>query len=158
MEADANAKVPMLGKGGGGTHTAHGGNGVQTTVRMSQPPQSFLATVLYSMKENALLVFTILGVILGILLGCLMRYGNFSDPTKALISFPGEILMRMLKMLILPLIVSSLIAGLAQLDAKVSHQLVTQCLDTHFSRFSMLFRNQTRRSLNNNIEYSVAVY
>lgn len=71
-------------------------------------------------SENALLVFTIAGVVLGLVLGFVGRYGNYTEETIMLISFPGDILMRMLKMLILPLIVSSLIAGLAQLDAKVS--------------------------------------
>ena len=32
------------------------------------------------------------------------------------LAFPGDLLMRMLKMMILPLIISSLIAGLANLD------------------------------------------
>lgn len=39
------------------------------------------------------------------------------------ISFPGELLMHMLKMMILPLIMSSLISGLAQLDARQSGKL-----------------------------------
>ncbi|RWS17387.1 excitatory amino acid transporter-like protein [Dinothrombium tinctorium] len=119
MEPDANAKAPMLGKGGAPISSSHGGNGVQTTVRMMTPPRSFLGTIAHSMKENALLMFTIIGVVLGIVIGCVMRYAEFSSGTITLISFPGEILMRMLKMLILPLIISSLIAGLAQLDAKV---------------------------------------
>ena len=36
------------------------------------------------------------------------------------LGFPGEILIRMLKMLILPLITCSLIVGLATLDSRVS--------------------------------------
>src|SRR2546427_22556 len=71
------------------------------------------------MGENVLLVLTILGVVLGILFGFLARLTTYTPETVMLISFPGDILMRMLKMLILPLIISSLIAGLAQLDAKV---------------------------------------
>lgn len=77
-------------------------------------------------KMNALLVMTIAGVVLGLVLGFLARVSSYSDDTIMLISFPGDILMRMLKMLILPLIVSSLIAGLAQLDAKVKSLTCTQ--------------------------------
>ena len=69
--------------------------------------------------ENALLVLTIAGVVLGMVFGFLARLTTYTPDTVMLISFPGDILMRMLKMLILPLIISSLIAGLAQLDAKV---------------------------------------
>lgn len=45
-----------------------------------------------------------------------------------LVSFPGDILMRMLKMLILPLIISSLIAGLAGLDASTSGKMGSRAL------------------------------
>jgi len=62
---------------------------------------------------------TIAGVVLGMVFGFLARLTTYTPDTVMLISFPGDILMRMLKMLILPLIISSLVAGLAQLDAKV---------------------------------------
>lgn len=58
-----------------------------------------------------LLVLTILGVVLGLLLGFLGRMLSPTTESIMLISFPGEILMGMLKMLILPLIVSSMISG-----------------------------------------------
>lgn len=49
---------------------------------------------------------------LGIALGVLIReYSKFSNLEKFYFAFPGEILMRMLKLIILPLIVSSMITG-----------------------------------------------
>lgn len=46
------------------------------------------------------------------MLGLLLRYvPDLASDTLMLVSFPGDILMRMLKMLILPLIISSLITG-----------------------------------------------
>lgn len=70
-------------------------------------------------KENLLLVLLLGAVILG----CAVGFGTRASAklTKREImylQFPGEMLMRMLKMLVLPLIVSSLISGIAGLDAK----------------------------------------
>ena len=49
---------------------------------------------------------------LGIVTGVLVReYSKLSNLEKFYFSFPGEILMRMLKLVILPLIVSSMITG-----------------------------------------------
>lgn len=52
------------------------------------------------------------GVFLGSIAGMLLRHISPLPPEIILIiAFPGEILMRMLKMLILPLVVSSLVTG-----------------------------------------------
>ncbi|XP_040183559.1 excitatory amino acid transporter 2-like [Rana temporaria] len=85
-------------------------------------------------RRNLLLILTIGGVIFGSLFGCLLRLlppldGNI----LILISFPGDILMRMLKMLILPLIISSLISGLAGLDAKSSGRMGTRAMVYYMS-------------------------
>jgi len=66
------------------------------------------------MKTNALLMLTILGVFMGFLAGFVCRLFDPSPTTIELVSFPGELLMRLLKMLILPLIISSLITGCAE--------------------------------------------
>ena len=63
------------------------------------------------MRENLLLVLTILGVVIGVAAGSAARLWPYSPETVMLVSFPGEIMMRMLKMLILPLIISSIITG-----------------------------------------------
>lgn len=54
------------------------------------------------------------GVIVGSVTGILLRYVSPIHPDVIMvIAFPGDILMRMLKMVILPLIISSLITGTA---------------------------------------------
>ena len=64
-------------------------------------------------RNNLLLVLTVSGVLVGSLIGFVLRPHNLSEETILLISFPGDVLMRMLKMIILPLIISSLISGTA---------------------------------------------
>uniref|UniRef100_A0A1A8R685 Amino acid transporter n=3 Tax=Nothobranchius rachovii TaxID=451742 RepID=A0A1A8R685_9TELE len=74
-------------------------------------------------KQNGLLILSVLAVVIGCLLGFFLRTRRLSDQEVKYFQFPGELLMRMLKMLILPLVVSSLMSGLAALDAKCSSRL-----------------------------------
>uniref|UniRef100_A0A8C3HNH3 Amino acid transporter n=1 Tax=Chrysemys picta bellii TaxID=8478 RepID=A0A8C3HNH3_CHRPI len=75
-----------------------------------------------------------LGVILGAVFGGLLRLlPPLDEDLLVLISFPGDILMRMLKMLILPLVISSLISGLAGLDAKSSGHMGTRAMVYYMS-------------------------
>ncbi|XP_017565863.1 solute carrier family 1 member 9 isoform X1 [Pygocentrus nattereri] len=84
--------------------------------------------------RNLLLTLTVLGVIGGTVLGLLLRYvPDLDSDTLMLVSFPGDILMRMLKMLILPLIISSLITGLAGLDARSSGRMGTRAMVYYMS-------------------------
>ncbi|XP_043562200.1 excitatory amino acid transporter 2-like isoform X1 [Chiloscyllium plagiosum] len=81
------------------------------------------------LMKNLLLTLTVFGVIFGALCGGLLRYASPIHPNIVMIiAFPGDILMRMLKMLILPLIISSLITGLSGLDAKASGRLGTRAM------------------------------
>lgn len=78
-----------------------------------------------SIFENTLLVSTIVAVVLGFSIGMLMRHshGKYSDDVIAVIAFPGDMFLRMLKMLILPLIIASVISALASLDSTVSGKI-----------------------------------
>uniref|UniRef100_A0A3B4DG82 Amino acid transporter n=1 Tax=Pygocentrus nattereri TaxID=42514 RepID=A0A3B4DG82_PYGNA len=92
-------------------------------------PRSKCALLCQKMRKNLLLTLTVLGVILGAVSGMLLRVASpIDDNIVMVIAFPGDILMRMLKMLILPLIISSLITGLAGLDAKSSGRLGTRAM------------------------------
>ncbi|XP_062847394.1 excitatory amino acid transporter 2b isoform X3 [Trichomycterus rosablanca] len=92
-------------------------------------PQSKWALICQKLRKNLLLTLTVMGVILGAVFGMLLRVASPIDSNIVMvIAFPGEILMRMLKMLILPLIISSLITGLAGLDAKSSGRLGTRAM------------------------------
>ncbi|XP_045440572.1 excitatory amino acid transporter 5 isoform X2 [Pipistrellus kuhlii] len=57
-------------------------------------------------KRNGLLILSVLSVTVGCLLGFFLRTQRLSPQEISYFQFPGELLMRMLKMLILPLVVS----------------------------------------------------
>lgn len=74
-------------------------------------------------RNNLLLVLLISGVTIGLLIGVLVNpeVNRVSDPEKKattvmLIGFPGELLMNMLRMLILPLVMASLITAVSGLN------------------------------------------
>ncbi|XP_054646212.1 excitatory amino acid transporter 5 isoform X1 [Dunckerocampus dactyliophorus] len=69
-------------------------------------------------KRNGLLTLSVIAVLSGCTLGFTLRGTQLSTQAKIYFSFPGELLMRMLKMLILPLITSSLMSGLSSMESK----------------------------------------
>ncbi|KAK2141861.1 hypothetical protein LSH36_1030g00018 [Paralvinella palmiformis] len=122
MSKEANATDPMMIEDGG-----HRGDTSNSKLK------SCCLSFGDWLKQNMLLVLTVAGVFLGVIIGFLGRLGNPSPDVIMLVEFPGDILMRMLKMLILPVIMSSLISGLAQLDAKASGRMGTRALVYYFA-------------------------
>ncbi len=70
-------------------------------------------------RKNAFLLVTIVSVFVGIVLGFLLRLcADLNEIEKSYVGFPGEIFLRMIKLLILPLIVSSLISSIGNIAKK----------------------------------------
>ncbi|RMC19480.1 hypothetical protein DUI87_04092 [Hirundo rustica rustica] len=77
-----------------------------------------------AVRKNWLLLSTVAAVLAGIGFGVLVReHGKLSNLDKFYFAFPGELLMRMLKLIILPLIISSMITGVAALDSNISGKI-----------------------------------
>nr|AAB84380.1 high-affinity Na+-dependent glutamate transporter [Trichoplusia ni] len=74
------------------------------------------------LRENLLTIFTIIGVIAGSLLGCGLRFSGHEWSRRDVMYFqyPGELFLRMLKSLIVPLLVSSIVSAIGSLDLSLS--------------------------------------
>ncbi|XP_052088806.1 excitatory amino acid transporter-like [Mytilus californianus] len=83
-------------------------------------------------KDNLLLTLTIASVFAGLILGFSLRQAEPSEQAILLISFPGDVLMRMLKLMILPLITSCMITGLASIDANTSGKMGLRAICYYF--------------------------
>ncbi|CAF0984124.1 unnamed protein product [Didymodactylos carnosus] len=100
--------------------------------RSRPTPKTAFGKFFRMLRKNLLLTLTIAGVFFGLLIGFITRLASPSSEQIMILSFPGDILMRMLKMLILPLITSSLITGLAVLDPKSSGKMGLYALTYYF--------------------------
>ncbi|CAG9858133.1 unnamed protein product [Phyllotreta striolata] len=78
--------------------------------------------------KNMLLILTLMGVLFGGAIGFSLRPLRLSQTAVILISYPGELYMRILKLVILPLIMSSLITGCSSLDAKLNGKIALRTL------------------------------
>ncbi|XP_037975146.2 excitatory amino acid transporter isoform X2 [Plutella xylostella] len=103
-----------------------GDGGPKTTEERAAPvdPTGFRKWL----AENTMLVITLAGVITGIGIGFGLRPYNLGPDALMIISYPGELFMRVLKLMILPLIIASLIAGSASLNAKMSGKIAVRTL------------------------------
>merc|ERR1719195_1608646 len=75
-----------------------------------------------------LLVITFAGVSLGVLVGLLLRKYQLDSVTVSYIAYPGELFMRLLKLMILPLVIASLITGSASLNAKMNGMIALRTI------------------------------
>lgn len=88
------------------------------------------------LKTNSLTLLTIAGVVGGVGLGFIMRSSK-SDawPARQIlyVNFAGDIFLRILKALILPLIFSSLISAIGSLDLKLSGRIGVRAVGYYLS-------------------------
>ncbi|XP_074651037.1 excitatory amino acid transporter-like [Tubulanus polymorphus] len=70
------------------------------------------------LRTNLLLVLTAAGIVVGFAAGLVTRKYEPSKDTLIWLGLPGDLFLRLLKMMILPLIVSCVISGTASLDAR----------------------------------------
>ncbi|XP_046417572.1 excitatory amino acid transporter 1-like [Neodiprion fabricii] len=79
------------------------------------------------MSENLLTILTVMGVVGGTVLGLILRNvrdsGDWSKREIMYVQFMGDLFLRMLKALILPLIVSSIVSAIGSLDLSLSGKI-----------------------------------
>jgi Na+/H+-dicarboxylate symporter len=86
----------------------------------------FSPRVVKILKANLLTITTILAVLLSIIVGISLRLsheGEFSPRIVMYVNFLGDLFLRMIRAIILPLIISSLIASIAPLDVSLSKKI-----------------------------------
>lgn len=82
-------------------------------------------------RTHLLTILTVIAVILSIVVGIVMRASNdklYSERVVMYVNFLGDIFLRMIRALILPLIISSLIAAIAPLDISLSKKIGTRAI------------------------------
>lgn len=81
--------------------------------------------------RNLLTIMTVCGVLAGTALGVLLRatLGTYWSKREVMyLAFPGEIFLRMLKCLIIPLLMSSVIQAIGSLDLSLSKKIAIRSI------------------------------
>uniref|UniRef100_A0A3Q2QWU4 Amino acid transporter n=1 Tax=Fundulus heteroclitus TaxID=8078 RepID=A0A3Q2QWU4_FUNHE len=117
----SNGENPQRGRGG--LHQIRAGIQSRSLLAKKRVENIKKDQVKGFFMRNAFVILTIAAVIIGIILGFSLRPYKLSYREVKYFSFPGELLMRMLQLLVLPLLVSSLITGIASLDRRASGRM-----------------------------------
>ena len=92
------------------------------------------AKILNLLKTHRLLLGVLLGVVLGCIIGISCHDGvqKSTDPSPQrlamYIKFPGELFIRMLKLIVIPLITSSIIVALNDIDIRSAGRMGTRTM------------------------------
>lgn len=86
-------------------------------------PETLSGKVRRIAKANLLVILTVSAVIVGVCIGLGVRNAKLTQTQVIYFGFPGELLIRLLKMIIIPLVVCSLVSGAASIDPKALGQL-----------------------------------
>lgn len=105
------------GKTGNGEPTANG------LLSHRKSPELLSERVKRIVMANLLVILTVAGVIIGVFIGLGLRNAALTKTQIIYVGFPGELLIRLLKMIIIPLVVCSLVSGAASLDPKALGKL-----------------------------------
>ena len=81
---------------------------------------SFWSNLRASLREEPLLMQTLVGVIVGVCIGSIARACGPSPTTVELVAFPGELFMRVLRGLVIPLVSVSMVCGVLSLFDKTN--------------------------------------
>ncbi|XP_058489739.1 neutral amino acid transporter B(0) [Solea solea] len=106
---------------------AKASNGEALANGLSNPkissPEPLSQRVKRIVKNNLLVILTVAGVIIGVFIGLTVRNATLTRTQMIYVGFPGEVLIRLLKMIIIPLVVCSLVSGAASIDPKALGKL-----------------------------------
>ncbi|XP_033214648.1 excitatory amino acid transporter 1-like isoform X1 [Belonocnema kinseyi] len=99
--------------------------------RLPRTRKEKMATCL---RHNALTLLTVFGVVGGVVLGIGLRASreSWSQREQMYVNYAGELFLRMLKGLILPLIMSSLISAIGSLDLSLSGKIGSRAVIYYF--------------------------
>jgi len=98
----------------------------KSAVQIKIKNKMFNPRVIKIFRKNLLTITTVLAVILSVIVGISLRLtyeGGYSPRTVMYVNFLGDLFLRMIRAIILPLIVSSLIAAIAPLDVSLSKKI-----------------------------------
>ncbi|KAK8781882.1 hypothetical protein V5799_016775 [Amblyomma americanum] len=74
-------------------------------------------------RKQFFLLLTLGGVVAGVVLGLGLRQANPSQETIVLLGMPGDVFMRCLRMLVLPMMIASIVTGSANLSGKAKGKM-----------------------------------
>lgn len=107
-------------------HTANHGEASQTN--SSRDRRSFLG-------ENLLTILTIVGVVGGTCFGLILKKSDYHWTERDImyIQYPGDLFLRMLKCLIVPLLVASITSAIGGLDLSLSKRIALRSIIYYFT-------------------------